>query len=89
MFGAYFNSGKPSIPFSSFALPAFCEIIIHGVMAMELDEAARTEKEERRLLAVLALLRGKPAAQICQQYSICLIGQVMMKAQGIIMGGLV
>ena len=40
-------------------------------MAMELDEAARTEKEERRLLAVLALLRGKPAAQVCQQYSIC------------------
>jgi len=33
-------------------------------MAMELDEAARTEKEERRLLAVLALLRGKPAAQV-------------------------
>jgi putative transposase len=41
-------------------------------MAMESDdEATRTEKEERRLLAVLALLRGEPAAQVCQQYSIC------------------
>ncbi len=40
-------------------------------MAMELDEAARAEKQERRLLAVLALLRGEPAAQVCQQYSIC------------------
>jgi transposase InsO family protein len=35
------------------------------------DEAARTEKEERRLLAVLALLRGEPATQVCDQYSIC------------------
>jgi hypothetical protein len=35
------------------------------------DETTRTGKEERRLLAVLALLRGEPAAQICQQYSIC------------------
>jgi transposase InsO family protein len=28
-------------------------------------------KEEGRLLAVLALLRGEPAAQVCRQYSIC------------------
>ena len=35
------------------------------------DEATGTEKEERRLLAVLALLRGEPAAQVCQQYNIC------------------
>lgn len=42
------------------------------VMAMESDdETTRTEKEKRRLLAVLALLRGEPAAQVCQQYSIC------------------
>jgi hypothetical protein len=30
-----------------------------------------TSEEERRLLAVLALLRGEPAAQVCRQYSIC------------------
>ena len=28
-------------------------------------------KEEGRLLAVLALLRGEPAAQVCRQHSIC------------------
>jgi hypothetical protein len=30
-----------------------------------------TSKEEGRLLAVVALLRGAPAAQVCQQYNIC------------------
>jgi transposase-like protein len=41
-------------------------------MAMESDdEITRTEKEERRLLAMLALLRGETAARVCQQYSIC------------------
>jgi hypothetical protein len=35
------------------------------------DKAASGEKEERRLLAVLALLKGEPAAQVCQQYNIC------------------
>lgn len=30
-----------------------------------------TSEEERRLPAVLALLGGEPAAQVCQQYSIC------------------
>jgi transposase InsO family protein len=35
------------------------------------DRAASDAKEERRLLAILALLKGEPAAQVCQQYSIC------------------
>lgn len=35
------------------------------------DAAADGGKEEGRLLAVLALLRGEPAAQVCRQYSIC------------------
>src|SRR5829696_8117471 len=35
------------------------------------DGAASGEKEEGRLLAVLALLRGESAAQVCQQYNIC------------------
>jgi transposase-like protein len=34
-------------------------------------KAANGEKEERRLLAVLALLKGEPTAQVCQQYNIC------------------
>ena len=35
------------------------------------DEAAGRKKEERRLLAVLALLKGESAAQVSQQYNIC------------------
>jgi putative transposase len=35
------------------------------------DEATSGKKEELRLLAVLALLKGEPAAQVCQQYNIC------------------
>jgi hypothetical protein len=35
------------------------------------DEAVSSDKEERRLLAVLALLRGEPAAHVFQQYNIC------------------
>ncbi len=34
------------------------------------DRAASDEREERRLLAVLALLKGEPAAQVCHQYNI-------------------
>lgn len=35
------------------------------------DGDAGDGKEEGRLLAVFALLRDEPAAQVCRQYSIC------------------
>ncbi len=34
-------------------------------------KAESSDKEEGRLLAVLALLKGEPAAQVSQQYNIC------------------
>src|SRR5215207_1562982 len=51
--------------FKNFALWAFCEIRFPGIYVME------TSKEEGRLLAVVALLRGETATQVCQQYNIC------------------
>src|SRR5947209_1299499 len=39
---------------------------------MKISEGtADGDKKERRVGAVLALLRGEPASQVCQQYSIC------------------
>lgn len=65
MFSAYRRCGKLSINSANFALQAFCEILFPGIYVME------TSKEEGRLLAVLALLRGESATEVCRQYSIC------------------
>jgi transposase-like protein len=35
------------------------------------DAVENSNKEEQRLLSVLALLKGEAAAQVCQQYNIC------------------
>lgn len=57
--------------FGNFALPVFCEIVFLGVSAMKVnDEAASVGREERRLLAVLALLKGEAVNHVCRQYNI-------------------
>ena len=72
MFAAYSWLNWMSNSFRDFALQAFCEIVFTGVSAMEVgDRATSGKKEELRLLAVLALLKGEPAAQVCRQYNIC------------------
>jgi transposase-like protein len=71
-FSAYRRDEKLSNSFLYFALSAFCEITFLGIYVMKMcDGEASGEKEERRLLAVLALLRGETAAQVCKQYNIC------------------
>jgi hypothetical protein len=44
--------------------------LLGGVMEAD-SEDAKSTTEERRLRAVLALLRGEPAAQVCRQYHLC------------------
>src|SRR2546427_8802694 len=71
VFSAYSGVGTLSNLDEYFALWAFCEIFPTWGKTMHEDGNTPVDKTERRLQAVLALLRGQPATHVQHHYHLC------------------